>query len=227
MQGIYNVFVKTYKSFPKEVQMSKEFDLDLAYKINGKSDAKRVYSDWAESYEVNLVAEMGYVAPRKIADIYRENSTNDLPVLDVSAGTGLLGQQLEGLTVDAIDITPAMLEIAREKYIYRELITGDLTEKLDIDDEMYGGIVSCGTFTHGHVGPECFPELLRITKSGALFCCGTIYPVLDGLGFGSELAKLVSHRKISPVSFREIEIYDKGGHSHSEDKGIVMVFRKL
>ena len=207
--------------------MSKEFDLDSAYEINGTEDAKRVYSDWAESYERSLVAEMGYVAPRRIADLYLENSTDKSAVLDIGAGTGLLGRYLEGLTVDAIDITPAMLDIAREKCIYRELIIGDLKAKLAIDDEMYGGIVSCGTFTHGHVGPECFPELLRITKPGSLFCCGTIYPVFDGLGFGSTLANLVSRGKISPVNFLEIDIYEKDDHGHAEDKGIVMIFRKL
>jgi len=207
--------------------MTKEFDLDLAYKISGTEDAKRVYSDWAESYEESLVHEMGYVAPRKIAEIYLENSLDSSPVLDIGAGTGLLGQHLEDLTVDGIDITPAMLDIAREKCIYRELIIGDLKAKLAIDDEMYGGIVSCGTFTHGHVGPECFPELLRITKPGSLFCCGTIYPVFDGLGFGSTLANLVSRGKISPVNFLEIDIYEKDDHGHAEDKGIVMIFRKL
>lgn len=207
--------------------MSNEFDLDLAYEIDGKEDAKRVYSDWAASYEGSLVEGMGYVAPRKIAELYTNNTTNEFPVLDVGAGTGLLGQQLEGLTVDAIDITPAMLDIALEKRIYRKLIVGDLTEELDIDDEMYGGIVSSGTFTHGHVGPECFPELLRIAKPGALFCCGTIYPVFDGLGFGSALANLVSRGKISPVNFSEIDIYEKDDHAHAEDKGIVMIFRKL
>ena len=207
--------------------MSKEFDLDLAYEINGTEDAKRVYSDWAESYEGSLVDEMGYIAPRRIAEIYIENTTDKSPVLDVGAGTGLLGQHLEDLIVDAIDITPEMLEIAREKRIYRELIIGDLKEKLAIDDEKYGGIVSCGTFTHGHVGPECFPELLRICKRGSLFCCGTIYPVFDALGFGSALAKLVSRHKISPVHFLEIDIYEKDDHAHAEDKGIVMIFKKL
>ena len=207
--------------------MSKEFDLDLAYEINGVEDAKRVYSDWAEGYEGSLVDEMGYVAPRKIAEIYIENTADKSPVLDIGAGTGLLGQHLQDLTVDAIDITPAMLDIARGKGIYRELIIGDLTKRLSIDDETYGGIVSCGTFTHGHVGPECFPELLRITKPGSLFCCGTIYPVFDGLGFGSALANLVSRGKISPVNFSEIDIYEKGDHAHAEDKGIVMIFRKL
>ena len=68
--------------------MSKEFDLDLAYEINGVEDAKRVYSDWAESYEGSLVDEMGYVAPRKIAEIYIENTADKSPVLDIGAGTG-------------------------------------------------------------------------------------------------------------------------------------------
>ena len=69
---------------------------------------------------------------------YIENTTDKSPVLDIGAGTGLLGQHLQDLTVDAIDITPAMLDIARGKGTYRELIIGYLTKRLSIDDETYG-----------------------------------------------------------------------------------------
>jgi ubiquinone/menaquinone biosynthesis C-methylase UbiE len=71
--------------------------------------------------------------------------------------------------IDAIDISPEMLNIARLKNCYSKIIEADLTKRLLINDNHYGAIVSAGTFTHGHVGPDVLDELLRVTRSGALF----------------------------------------------------------
>ena len=111
------------------------------------------------------------------------------------------------------------------KGLYRNLMLGDLTKTLDFPDASYDAVISCGTFTHGHVGPECFPELLRITRPGAVFACGTIGPVLDGAGFGSALARLVALGRITPIAWRDIPIYEGADHPHKDDRGLVMVFR--
>lgn len=203
------------------------YDLDEAYRINGPADARRMYGDWAQTYDESFGAAWGYVAPREIAAILKDEITPAAEILDIGAGTGLVAEHLRGLTVDALDITPEMLEIARPKRLYRHLMLGDLTQALEIADASYDAIISCGTFTHGHVGPECFPELLRITRPGAVFACGTIGQVLDGAGFGSELARLVANGRITPVAWRDIPIYEGADHPHKDDRGLVMVFRRL
>ncbi|KMW58142.1 hypothetical protein AIOL_003113 [Candidatus Rhodobacter oscarellae] len=207
--------------------MDQDYDLDAAYEIDGPEDARKLYGQWAETYDDSFGSDWGYIAPREIARIYREEANGNEPVLDIGAGTGLLAEHLNGMTLDAIDITPEMLEVAARKGLYRTRIVGDLLAPLALEENSYGGVISCGTFTHGHVGPDCFAELLRVTWPGALFVCGTIPAVLDGAGFGSALAKLVAEGRITPVSFREIGIYDKDHHDHSADKGLVMVFRTL
>ncbi len=102
----------------------------------------------------------------------------------------------------------------------------DLTGTLPVADGTYHGFVSAGTFTHGHVGAECLPELLRIAAPGALFCCGTRPAVYDGMGFGSALALATARRQITPPHFHEIGIYE-GDHDHAGDVALVMVFRKI
>ncbi len=204
-----------------------DYDLDRAYEINGPEDARRLYGEWAETYDDSFGAGWGYIAPREIANLFRAEMSGNEPVLDIGAGTGLLAEHLRDLTVDAIDITPEMLARAEAKGLYRARMLGDLTKPLDIADDVYGGVISCGTFTHGHVGPECLDELLRVTRSGALFVCGTIAPVLDGAGFGSALAQLVARGRIEPVRFREIAIYEGANHPHAADRGLVIVFRTL
>jgi SAM-dependent methyltransferase len=202
------------------------YDLDEAYEINGPDEARRMYGAWAESYDESFGRAWGYIAPREIAAILKAEIAPSAEILDIGAGTGLVAEHLRGLTVDAIDITPEMLNVSRGKGLYRTLMLGDLTKALDIPDASYDAVISCGTFTHGHVGPECFPELLRITKAGAVFACGTIGPVLDGAGFGSALARLVAAGRITPIAWRDIPIYEGAEHPHKDDRGLVMVFRK-
>ncbi|MEM9474197.1 MAG: class I SAM-dependent methyltransferase [Pseudomonadota bacterium] len=204
-----------------------DYELEQAYDINGPEDAKALYGNWAASYDTSFGEAWGYIAPREIAAIYRAEGGVAEPVLDIGAGTGLVAEHLAGMTVDAIDITPEMLAIAEGKGLYRERIVGDLTKPLGFGDAVYGGVISCGTFTHGHVGPECFPELFRVTQPGALFVCGTIPKVLDGLGFGSALAGHVAAGRITPVRFVDIPIYEGKDHPHAGDRGLVMVFRTL
>lgn len=203
------------------------YDLDEAYQINGPADARRMYGDWAESYDDSFGAAWGYIAPREIAAILRREMDPAGVALDIGAGTGLVAEHLHGLTVDALDITPEMLTVARGKGLYRHLIEADLTQPLALPDAGYDAVVSCGTFTHGHVGPQCLTELLRITKPGAIFVCGTIAAVLDGEGFGSALAQLVAAGRIEPVRFVDIPIYEGAAHAHKDDRGLVMVFRKV
>ncbi|CAN1485087.1 SmtA SAM-dependent methyltransferases [Paracoccaceae bacterium] len=203
------------------------YDLDGAYQINGPDDARKMYGDWAPNYDESFGAAWGYIAPREIAAILKSEIATGAEILDIGAGTGLVAESLTGQTVDALDITPEMLEIARAKSLYRQLLLGDLTKVLDIPDASYDAVISCGTFTHGHVGPECFPELLRITRPGAVFACGTIGPVLDGAGFGSALARMVAQGQITAVAWRDIPIYEDAQHPHKDDRGLVMVFRRL
>jgi SAM-dependent methyltransferase len=203
------------------------YDLDEAYRIDGPEDARRMYGDWAATYDESFGAAWGYIAPREIAAILRSEIPVDAEILDIGAGTGLVAEHLRGLAVDALDITPEMLDIARAKGLYRTLMLGDLTQALSIPDSTYDAVISCGTFTHGHVGPECLAELLRITRPGAVFACGTIGPVLDGAGFGSELARLVAQGRITPVAWRDIPIYEGADHPHIHDRGLVMVFRRV
>lgn len=207
--------------------MSSDYDLDHAYDISTPQEAKELYGNWAKTYDQSFTRDWGFVAPREIARIMLEENVGDTPILDIGAGTGAVAEHLQGLEVDAFDITPEMLAEAEKKSLYRRTILGDLKQPIDLPDNAYGGVISCGTFTHGHVGPECFPELLRITRPNALFVCGVIPPVYDAAGFGSTLAILVAQGRITPVRFRSIDIYENATHDHADDKGLVMVFRTL
>ena len=201
-------------------------DLDSAYALGDAEETKEFYRDWAETYDESFAEARGYASPREVARVFRAAEGNNTPVLDIGAGTGLLGEALQGLVIDALDLSPEMLEVARGKGVYRNLMTGDLTGPLDIPSESYGGLVSTGTFTHGHVGAVCLAELWRIARPDALFVCTVIADVLDSAGFGSALAQMVARGQITPVAFHEFDIYDKPEGDHGTDRALIMQFRK-
>ena len=51
--------------------------------------------------------------------------------------------------------------------------------------------------------------------------------MLDGAGFGSALARLVAAGRITPVGFRDITIHEGAAQPHKDDRGPVMVFRRV
>ena len=155
-------------------------DLDSAYALGDAEETKEFYRDWAETYDESFAEARGYASPREVAQVFLAAEGDNTPVLDIGAGTGLLGEALQGLVIDALDLSPEMLEVARGKGVYRNLMTGDLTGPLDIPSESYGGLVSTGTFTHGHVGAVCLAELWRIARPDALFVCTVIADELLG-----------------------------------------------
>jgi SAM-dependent methyltransferase len=201
--------------------------LKRAYGVRTPEDSVALYRDWAASYDQTFAHAHGYVAPREVARVFHaEGGEGAQPVLDIGAGTGLLGAELSGLVVDAVDISQEMLDMAGAKGLYRHRIRADLTGPLGLAEASYGGFVSTGTFTHGHVGPACLPELMRIARPGALFVLAIRPQAFDEAGFGSAFAALVADGAITPVDFRRLRIYESADHDHADDTYLTAVFRR-
>lgn len=149
---------------------SKNPVLDKIYNLSGKpEECVDAYKDWAKTYDQDTVEGMNYVGPRISAKRLAELVGPDAAILDAGCGTGLAGVELAELgfkTIDGMDISPDMLEEARKKGPYRGLQVEDMTKPLSYDTDAYDAVVCVGTFTHAHVGPKGFNELLRITKPG-------------------------------------------------------------
>lgn len=215
--------------------MSESEHLRRAYALKKPEDSVALYRDWAGTYDETFAHAHGYVGPREVARAFLAEAGPDAgpdagPVLDIGAGTGLVGAELaagaRNLVVDAIDISQEMLDVAGSKGLYRNRIRADLTERLDIRDASYGGFVSSGTFTHGHVGPACLPELMRIARPGALYVLGIRPEAFDEAGFGSAFAALVADGAITPVDFRRLRVYEAADHDHAGDTYLTAVFRR-
>ncbi|MFC3118658.1 class I SAM-dependent DNA methyltransferase [Jhaorihella thermophila] len=145
--------------------------LNDAYSLKSPEDSRRLYAEWAGDYDESFAAREDYQLHIHTARAFVAAGGQG-PVLDVGAGTGLCGAVLCDLGVgpiDATDISGEMLTQAMRKDIYRDAIEADINEGIPVRRDSYSGIVSSGTFTHGHVGPEPIDELLRIARHGAQF----------------------------------------------------------
>lgn len=208
---------------------SNEPDLESAYGLETPEDSKRLYADWADTYDQGFASDQDYRLPEATARAFVA-AKGAGPVLDVGAGTGLCGMALFDLGVrdiDATDISAEMLAQAMRKDIYRSDFQADLTQFLPVDDNSYGGIVSSGTFTHGHVGPGCLPELLRVARPGAVFALSINAAHYNSVGFADAFDDLASSGRIQGLNLVETRIYgDMARGDHKDDIALIALFTK-
>lgn len=207
--------------------------LQGAYALQTADDNSRYYRDFAPIYDSQFAERLGYCYPQAIADVYQAHGGKaDQPIADIGCGTGLVAAQLQksckaaGLSIDGIDISDEMLQAARAKSLYRVLLKVDLTDANWPLTKQYNCLVSAGTFTHGHLGPDVLERLLDIALPGALFCIGVNTQHYAKLGFAEHLQSMRQQGLISqPIQIVK-PIYKHGGQAHSEDTATVLVYRR-
>ncbi|XP_076468266.1 malonyl-[acyl-carrier protein] O-methyltransferase-like isoform X2 [Babylonia areolata] len=95
----------------------------------------------------------------------------DISILDVGAGTGIIGQRLhdEGFRcLDALDPSTGMLKLAEKRKVYRRCICSFFTQDPTdgIENDTYDVLLLCGVCSPGAMQVEAFKEAIRIVKPG-------------------------------------------------------------
>ena len=149
---------------------------DILKRVSHLADgdsSRDIYDDWSDSYDAHLLDDFGYISPRVAVEALGETTTRrDLEVIDFGCGTGLVGIALSqaGFTsIDGIDISEGMLAQARAKRVYRNLLCGDLTASIALDDAVYDAALCIGSMGAGHIGAQHLPELIRPLRQGGVF----------------------------------------------------------
>jgi ubiquinone/menaquinone biosynthesis C-methylase UbiE len=156
--------------------------LDRVFAASSTEESRRLYDEWAATYDSDM-QKHDFRAPRLVSEgvarglklnhLHRDPDKvlKGLRILDAGCGTGTVGNELAKMgaeDIDGLDISEGMLEVARKSGAYSDLRIADLTKKLEFDDGEYDALTCCGTFTHGHLGPEPLAEFVRIVKSGGV-----------------------------------------------------------
>jgi predicted TPR repeat methyltransferase len=202
--------------------------LEAAYDLQSPDDARRLYKAWARTYDADFVDAQGYRIPQAVARAFVAAGGQG-PVLDIGAGTGVMAWHLRRLgigPVDGVDISPEMLAVAAEKRLYQGLFECDITQALPFADHAYGGVVSTGTFTLGHVGPGPLPELVRVTRPGGVICLSVRDSHYEAAGFQAALDAL--GRAIGDLHIAPERLYDdRADAGHRNDMANVVRFRRV
>ena len=206
--------------------MKKKPSLQNAYDLKSTDDNVELYSAWAETYDNDFIEDMQYKLHFSVAEEFVLNGGNGL-ILDVGAGTGALAQALlqrAKFSIEATDISKEMLKVADSKRIYQRSFLSDLTKNIPVDNSSYDGVVSSGTFTHGHVGPSALDELVRVTKAGGLVTISVNEKHWIALDFESEIDRL--NKYIRNYTLKKISIYgEQSTHDHKDDKAIILTIK--
>ena len=153
----------------KSGRLQNTYDTNTATDAKNSQEVAEIYDNWAEDYEQRILS-YGYSTPAVTAGFFgRYVKPEDGAVLDAGAGTGITGAVLEPLgyrDLVGIDISPNMLELARKKGVYKDLLRMELGGPLDFPSDAFAAIVSTGVFAAGHAPPESFEELIRVSKPG-------------------------------------------------------------
>ncbi len=155
----------------KDHGIGKYHDLDLKADVN--EQLNEVYSNWADSYDDDNDNKLKTVSqPNTVAMLKRHCTSTDIRIFDVGCGTGIVGEYLlaNGFEhFDGTDPSLEMMEHARKRG-YENLLKLTPGEPLPAKDNSYDSTMCVGVFTHGHLGSEGFPELIRVTKPDGLIC---------------------------------------------------------
>ena len=173
--------------------------LQKAYAVQTPEEVKNLYRDWASSYDKDLLSDnLSYVAPKEAVKVFARHFDNiSAHILDVGCGTGLSGQALASAgykLIDGVDLSEEMLEQARLKGIYNSLFQADLTAGLKVPDNHYDAVLSVGTFTHGHVGPEGLNEVIRVVKPEGIVCLTVNEGVYEKSNYPDKLEQLAEQQ---------------------------------
>ncbi len=146
--------------------------LNKAYGARDAAGTRRLYDDWAASYDAEVGAN-GYATPgRCAAALAAHMPDKTLPVLDFGCGTGLSGLALKlagFTTIDGVDLSADMLERARDKNLYRRLTRIEAGAPLGHAPGAYGAIAAIGVIGAGAAPITAFDTVMDGLAPGGRF----------------------------------------------------------
>lgn len=139
---------------------------------------KELFDDYSERFDESLVGQLQYRGPELIFQAVQKAidlEAATLDVLDLGCGTGLCGLLFRNFarTLVGVDLSPKMIEKARSRKIYDELVMGDISSLPVSSGKTYDLIVAGDVFIYiGDLSPA-FATCSSVLKPGGLLAFST------------------------------------------------------
>jgi predicted TPR repeat methyltransferase len=157
-----------------------------AIKTARRSDAgyvRHLFDQFSADYDSRMIQQLAYAGPQILLDLAamvmpdrvgalprgRATKYKGLSILDLGCGTGLAGAVFQPLAarLDGVDLSPAMIEKARARGIYDDLVVADLETALGTAGAFYDLILAADTVVYlGDLGPVFRGAAARLAPDG-------------------------------------------------------------
>jgi predicted TPR repeat methyltransferase len=165
---------------------------------------RQVFDGFADSFDERL-ASLRYRAPQLVAQRLERDASGDAPleILDAGCGTGLCGPLLAPLArrLVGVDLSVAMIEKARARGVYAELVPGELCAFMRTRPAAFDVVVSADTLVYFGALEEPLRAARRCLRAG-----GRLIFTVERLDPGREPASGKPSYRLEP----------HGRYSHSE-----------
>ncbi len=162
----------------------KRIGLGDAYKLSNPDEAQEFYQGWAAGYDAEI-ASNEYISPKRCAEaLIRHAAAPWAPMMDLGCGTGISGLALKAAgfeCIDGFDFSPAMLDKAAGKGLYRTLAIADLSKPLEIAEGAYQNAAAIGCITPEYMPATVLDEILsKLPQGGCLVFSVNDHSAADG-----------------------------------------------
>ncbi|NEN90148.1 MAG: methyltransferase domain-containing protein [Okeania sp. SIO3H1] len=163
------------------------------------------YDRWADTYETDIERFWKPVPLAASLMLAQYVANKQGTILDVGAGTGLVGVALAELGFEQIigmDISPSMLTKAAEKGIYKSLVCCFIGDEQFRNLEKASGIIATGVFAENHAGSAELNQLQDNIKSGGVL----VFTARQS--FLPKLEKVLNQPEWTLIDSKVMPIYD-------------------
>jgi predicted TPR repeat methyltransferase len=143
-----------------------------------------LFDEYAAKFDKHLVDKLKYQAPHQLLQaVQAATPRKDLDILDLGCGTGLCGQEFRPLAsrLVGVDLSPLMIQTAKARGIYDNLMIGDLMPTLRSASECYDLILAGDVLIYVGDLTDFMPAVARALRSGGMFACSI--EDFEGSGF--------------------------------------------
>lgn len=143
-----------------------------------------LFDAFAPSFDQNLVEQLRYCGPALLRAVLEPAPpSRSLAVLDLGCGTGLCGVQFRdwARTLIGVDLSAKMLDKARQRSLYDELIVSDLLIPLHQNEGKFDLILAGDVFVYTGDLETIFAAVARALRPGGRFAFTV--ELLEGTGY--------------------------------------------
>ena len=159
---------------------------------------ERLFDNYASKFEKSLVDNLEYKTPKLIAEIILRDSNSDSlgSIIDLGCGTGLLGAEIKQVCkhLEGLDLSQKMLDEAKNKSVYDELIKQDILGYLASADLNFDYFIATDVFVYIGDLSDVFQLIKSRNKTGGKLVFSTEH--YEGDDFLLEQSGRYSHSKM-------------------------------